>query len=105
MLNEGQPDFKRPLVSGERVMRGILIQRQYPHICDNNALLSEKRDLLANELKNGQFKMNTAYCDTTRLKFNLPQTVFTLKGAYDLSDVSNWKIRLGDLKRVGNKTK
>ena len=68
----------------KRVMRGLMIQRQHPQLCDNNDLLSDTHQLHHNKLVNDQFIMNSAFCDTNRLKYDIPQAVLASRGAYDL---------------------
>ncbi len=68
----------------KHVMRGIFIQRQHPDICKKDDLLSPKQPLGSNGVINDQLKMNTAFCDTNRLKYNIPLAVLSSKDAYDL---------------------
>ena len=55
-----------------------------PGICRRTDIFSSHQSLKSNNLNHDRFMMNTAFCDTNRVKYNLPLAVLSSKDAYDL---------------------
>ena len=62
-------------------------QKKFPffvEICSRKDITSARVNLKQTEFKGKKFKLNSAYCDKSKLKYNLPAAVMNSKEAYDL---------------------
>ena len=58
----------------------------FAEICSHRVLVSDDVGIKTTYITgdNKTFQLNQAYCDKTKLKYNLPAAVFANKGSYDL---------------------